>query len=108
MAFQRVAALADLWVGDMMRCEIAGRPVLVIRLGDRVHAYADRCAHLGVALSEGRLDGDVLTCSAHHYQYDARTGRGVNPTGVCLRAYPAKIEDGAIFVDVDVTPEARP
>ena len=108
MAFQRVATLDELWVGDMVRRMIGTRPVLLVRLGDdSVHAYEDKCAHLGVALSEGRLEGNVITCSAHQYQYDACSGRGVNPTDVCLRAYPVKLEAGAIFVDVDVDLDPR-
>ena len=37
----------------------------------------------------------------HQWQYDARTGQGVNPRGVALRALPMKIEDGGIWVEVD-------
>ena len=74
MTAHRVAALADLWIGDLVAARVAGTRLLVVRLGDDVHAYLDRCAHLGVALSEGTLEGGVLTCAAHHWQYDAATG----------------------------------
>jgi len=100
MAFQRVMALDELWSGEMVARVVEGKKVLVLRLGDEVYAYEDRCAHQGVALSEGRLDGDVLTCSAHHYQYDARSGRGVNPKNLCLVAYEVKLEAGEVLVDV--------
>jgi toluene monooxygenase system ferredoxin subunit len=73
----------------------------VVRLADEVHAYLDRCAHLGVALSEGTLEGGVLTCSAHHWQYDAATGRGINPDTACLVRFPVTITDGDVYVEVE-------
>jgi toluene monooxygenase system ferredoxin subunit len=101
MTAHRIGPLAELWAGDLVAAQLAGAKVLVVRLGDAVHAYADRCAHLGVALSEGTLDGCILTCSAHHWQYDLATGRGVNPDTACLVRYPVRIEHGVIYVEVE-------
>jgi toluene monooxygenase system ferredoxin subunit len=100
MAFRRVMPLAQLWRGEMIGRVVDGKKVLLLRVDDQVFAYEDRCAHLGVALSEGRLDGTTITCSAHHYQYDALSGKGVNPKDVCLRTFAVKLEAGDIFVDV--------
>jgi toluene monooxygenase system ferredoxin subunit len=100
MAFTRVMAEGELWLGELRACVVEGTKVLLLRVEDGVHAYEDRCAHLGVPLSEGRLEGTTLTCSAHHYSYDACSGQGVNPKNLCLRAYPVKLEGGDIFVDV--------
>jgi len=102
MAFVRVIASDELWDGEMKSCTVAGLRVclLLLRIGDTVRAYEDRCAHLGVPLSEGTLRGSVLTCSAHHYEYDALTGCGINPCTVKLVEFPLRIEDGAICVDV--------
>jgi toluene monooxygenase system ferredoxin subunit len=96
----RAIALADLWDGDMTGVVVGGHKVLLVRKGDEVRAFADRCAHLGVPISEGSLDGDVLTCRAHHYTYSACTGEGINPASVRLTRYPVAIRDGAVFVDV--------
>jgi toluene monooxygenase system ferredoxin subunit len=101
MAYHRVTTLAELWSGDLVGTAVGGVRVLVLRIGDGVHAYEDRCAHLGFELSRGTLDGRVLTCSAHHWQYDATTGRGINPAMACLRPFAIKVEDGVVYVDVD-------
>jgi toluene monooxygenase system ferredoxin subunit len=94
-------ALADLWDGEMQSCPVGGRQVLMLKLDGVVHAYEDRCAHQGVPLSEGELEGGVLTCRAHHWQYDASSGRGVNPAAACLKALPVRVEDDCILVDAD-------
>lgn len=101
MPFALAATMNDVWEGEPYACRVAGKPVLLVRFGPEVVAYADRCAHLGFALSKGRLDGHVLTCSAHLWSFDARTGAGVNPKNACLVRYPVQLEGGNVFVDVE-------
>lgn len=90
--------LDALWIGEMKGVSVGGRRVVLLRLEDGVFAYEDRCAHLGVPLSEGTLDAGVLTCRSHHYQYDARTGAGVNPRGVQLVVVPLAVRGGRILL----------
>lgn len=101
---KRLMALEELWDGEMRGHAVDGRKVLLVKLDGRVCAYEDRCAHLGVALSEGELIGDEIVCRAHQYRYDARTGCGVNPKSVSLRALPVTIEDGMIAVELERAP----
>jgi toluene monooxygenase system ferredoxin subunit len=101
MVFEPVAALDDVWSGEMVGTEVGGRKVLLARIGDTVYAYEDRCPHVGVPLSLGRLEGARLTCSAHYWEYDVQTGQGVNPAVTCLVRFPVRVEDGRILVDVE-------
>jgi toluene monooxygenase system ferredoxin subunit len=100
MSFERVLGADELWAGEMRGVVVRGERVLLVRTEDGVCAYEDRCAHLGVPLSQGRLEGGVITCSAHRYQYDAATGCGVNPERVRLRSIPVRIDQGQIAVDL--------
>ena len=99
--FRDAAALGELRIGEMKGVVLDGKPVLLVRLEDGVRAYADRCSHQGVRLSEGRLEGNRLTCHAHEWLYDAATGCGINPERCALTAYPAEVRDGRIHVDLD-------
>jgi toluene monooxygenase system ferredoxin subunit len=101
VSFEPAARLADIWSGELVGCDVAGRRVMLVRQGDAVHAYEDRCAHLGVRLSDGKLSGTRLMCRAHYWEYDVETGQGLNPTSVCLHRFPVRIEDGRILVDVE-------
>jgi toluene monooxygenase system ferredoxin subunit len=107
MAFQKVATLDDLWSGEILGLVVASRYVLLVNLDDTVYAYEDKCAHLGVPLSQGHLQGTTLTCRAHHWEYDLCTGTGCNPATVRLTAFAVKIEHGNILVDVEQTPARR-
>jgi nitrite reductase/ring-hydroxylating ferredoxin subunit len=49
----------------------------------------------------GRLENDVITCSAHEWRYGARTGCGIDPSAARLRSFAVEIADGVVWVDVD-------
>jgi toluene monooxygenase system ferredoxin subunit len=101
MAFERVVAASNFWDGDMHGFVVRGRRVVLVRIGGQFFAYEDRCAHLGLPLSDGQLVNGVIVCRAHRYEYDACTGRGLNPRSVCLRCY--RVAQDGDWVSVDVT-----
>ena len=103
MSFRRVADAASLWPGEMKGLVVDTTKVLLVNLDGTVHAYEDSCPHRGVPLSCGQLEASsgTLICGMHLWEYDARTGKGVNPRGVGLRRLPMKVEDDGIWVEVD-------
>lgn len=101
MSFRRVAAADALWPGEMLGLEVEGTKLLLVHLDDGVRAFENRCAHLGMPLDRGCLRGHTLVCRAHEWSYDARDGRGTNPRGVALRGFPTRVDEHAIYVDLD-------
>jgi toluene monooxygenase system ferredoxin subunit len=98
-AWLPVLYLDDVWEGEMVAIRVADADVLVVHLGDgEIRAYDNRCPHAGSPLSEGRLSDATLTCATHLWQFDARTGEGINPRGCKLRRYPMRVVDGVVVV----------
>lgn len=101
---QWVEALAidDLWEGEMIGVNLAGAvDVLLVKLGrDEIHAYDNRCPHAGARLSEGSLSAANLRCGAHLWEFDLRTGIGVNPRNCALRRFPVKLIAGNVWVRI--------
>ena len=79
--------LDDIWEGEMRPCTSGPSTSCCATSTGRSVAYEDRCPHLANPLSEGVLDGALLTCAAHEWAFDVRTGSGVNPASACLRRY---------------------
>jgi toluene monooxygenase system ferredoxin subunit len=100
MSLVELLAESELWLGEMRRVRIADARVLLLRTDAGVFAYEDRCPHLGLPLSTGTLEGHTLTCAAHHFQFDATTGQGINPSCLRLRVYPIECKAGVIHVDL--------
>lgn len=101
MAFERVCSVDEIWEGDMVGFEVGDVDVLLLwPVGGELRAVQGVCPHQEIALAEGTFDGKVLTCRAHLWQFDARTGKGINPTDCELAAYPVKVENDEVWVDV--------
>lgn len=88
----------DLWIGDLVGVEVDGHQVLLVNVDDEIRAYRDRCPHQESPLSDGDLDGSLLTCATHLWEFDALSGCGVNPDDSQLTGYPVRVEDGMIHV----------
>jgi toluene monooxygenase system ferredoxin subunit len=99
MTFREVLGEAELWVGEMRQVALHDCRVLLLRTEQGVRAYEDRCPHLGVPLSTGTLEGNIITCAAHHFQYEASSGRGNNPKHLHLRVLGVRCRTGMILVD---------
>ena len=94
-----VATLDDLWEGEMIDVQVGDELVLLVQLGGgEIRAYQGYCPHQKTPLADGKLQGRILTCAAHLWQFDLSTGKGVNPTSCQLDQYDVKIEDSAISV----------
>lgn len=93
--------LDDLWEGDVTAVMVDGESVLLVNIDGTVRAYSNRCPHQASALDEGDLDGEILTCSKHLWEFDALTGCGINPHDAQLKSFGCQVgDDGAIYVDI--------
>lgn len=84
-----------------MPFDVSGKKVLLINVDQSLRAYDASCPHQEHSLCDGKLDGHVLTCPAHEWKFDVRTGLGVNPTGCRLKSYALRVESDDVFVDVE-------
>ena len=104
---------ADFKDGEMRKIIFEGKEVLVARVGAKYYATQDRCQHLGGDLSQGKLEGTIITCPRHGSQYDLADGhviRWTDWTGLKLafakiaksprplRTYQVKIEGGKVLL----------
>jgi len=93
--------LDDLWEGDMTAVMVDGEAVLLVNIDGTVLAYSNRCPHQASALDEGDLVGETLTCSRHLWEFNALTGRGINPDDARLKSFGCQVgDDGTIYVDI--------
>ena len=98
VVWRYAGSLDDIWAGEMRAVSLGAVDVVLCNLDEMLVAYQDRCPHLANALSEGVLSEGVLTCAAHEWEFDVRTGRGVNPASACLHRYPVRVDGMNIFV----------
>ena len=68
-------------------------------------AIGDVCPHMGGTLHHGWLDGCVVSCPLHMWEFDVKTGKSVWPGDADLISYPVKVEGEDILVDIESPPQ---
>jgi nitrite reductase/ring-hydroxylating ferredoxin subunit len=85
--------------GEPSGTTVGDTPVLLVRHGTAIHALHDRCSHRGCLLSDGEVEGELITCACHGSQFDLRDGsvaRG--PAFAPQPAFAARERDGQVEV----------
>lgn len=80
-----VGKTADIPVGKMQKVTADGKEILVVNIDGNFYAMDDTCTHAGASLSEGTLEGSIITCGWHGAKFDCKAGK--------LHTFPAKIKD---------------
>ncbi len=70
-----VANVADCPPGSCLELAVAGRIVAVFNVAGDFHALDGICPHQGGPLGKGQLEGHVVTCPWHGWQFDVRSGQ---------------------------------
>ena len=83
------------------RLEHLGTPIVLIRNGDSVAAYLDRCPHAHWPLSEGEIDNGVLHCPGHGWQFDVVTGRCLNAPAYSLKPVSVNLSANNLVIEWD-------
>ncbi|HJV24533.1 MAG TPA: Rieske 2Fe-2S domain-containing protein [Aromatoleum sp.] len=102
MSFTKVCTMDDLWEGEMEPFTVNGHDILVVCAeGGNVRAFQGICPHQDIPLSEGKFDGEKIICRAHLWQFDACSGKGINPDDCALAEYPVKVNGDDILVQTE-------
>jgi nitrite reductase/ring-hydroxylating ferredoxin subunit/uncharacterized membrane protein len=97
--FVAVGGEAEVREGQPRRVEARGTALVLVRQDGRLHALADRCAHLGGPLSEGRLEGDAIRCPWHGSRFGLQDGRLVEgPSTFPQPCFEVRVRAGQIEV----------
>ena len=104
MAFVNVCNVAELEPKGIASFWVEEVEVLILRDHEgELHAFYGLCPHEDSPLIDGVFDGSTITCLMHGWILNASTGRGVNPPGCHIDAYPLKLEGDEVHVDLDTT-----
>ena len=98
--FVRVAAVDDVPPGSGKVVQAGGRTLALFNVEGAFYALDNTCLHRGGPVGEGDLEGVVVTCPWHGFQYDVTTGRNVFDPDVGLETFPVRVTNGDVEVAV--------
>lgn len=106
MEFVKALDTIELPPNKMVMVLLGGREILLANVDGAYHAIANRCTHMGGNLSNGVLNGSVVTCPRHGSQFDVRSGKLVGQGRLAFvkvhprdeESYPIKVEGTSLLV----------
>jgi len=98
----RVARAEEIPVGQLKGFEIGFNRFVVAHTADGFYAVDDECTHESKPLSNGRIHGREIMCTAHGARFDLGSGAVTAPPAVVpLNTLTVKVENDEIFVLLD-------
>ena len=99
MARIKALELAALPTERFALVTVDDQDVALFRRGDEVLAIGNLCPHQGGSLCDGFVEGDIVTCPLHGWEFDLRSGACMTIPGESVPCYAVTVEDGAVFLE---------
>jgi NAD(P)H-dependent nitrite reductase small subunit len=99
MARVKVLDLAALAPGTAELVTADGQDVALFRRGDEIFAVGNECPHQSGSLCDGLVEGDIVTCPLHGWEFDLRSGACMTVPGESVPRFAVTVEDGAIHLE---------
>lgn len=101
MELVEVCALQDIPPGSTRAARAGTKDIALFNLNGELHAIENSCLHQGMALSGGKLCGNIVACPAHGWKYDVTSGALVVAPQLKLKKFAVQVADGKILVEVE-------
>ncbi|HYL80648.1 MAG TPA: Rieske (2Fe-2S) protein [Candidatus Acidoferrum sp.] len=96
----KVASASELLPGQGRVGKAGDLEIALFNVGGSFHAIGNTCLHRGGPLGEGSLEGSVVTCPWHGWEYDLSTGASrVNPA-MRVPVYRTEVKGEEVFIEL--------
>jgi 3-phenylpropionate/trans-cinnamate dioxygenase ferredoxin subunit len=76
--------------------------VLVLNVEGHYYALEDMCSHDRFPLSDGEVEGEVITCALHGAKFCIRSGEALcAPAYAPVHVFPVRVENGMVQIRDD-------
>lgn len=99
--FVKVLQSTQLPPGQATEVQAGGRTLALVNVAGAFHALDNRCVHRGGPLGQGFLEGFLLVCPWHNWNYDVRTGEMTGSPEYKVACCEVKVEGGDVLVKVE-------
>ena len=98
--FVKVAQTSDIPAGQAKCVEVGDKRIAIFNLDGTFHAMDEVCSHQAGPLSEGEIEGTVVTCPWLGWEFDITTGVNRDDPDTAQEKFAVKVEGNDILVEV--------
>ncbi len=95
----KVGSKSEFPEGEARIVRAKDREVAVFNVGGVLHAIDNLCLHRGGPLGEGPLDGCIVTCPWHGWQFDVTTGASLMNPSAKVQSFKVQVQGDDVFVE---------
>jgi nitrite reductase/ring-hydroxylating ferredoxin subunit len=99
MARVKVLGLGELPPEALTLVSMNGDQVVLYRKRDEVFALGNECPHQGGSLCDGWVEGEIVVCPLHGWEFDVRSGACMTVPGERVARYTVCVEGDAIYLE---------
>ncbi len=77
---------------------VSGRELAVFNIDGAIHVIDNACLHRGGPLGDGEVEGKLVTCPWHGWQYDVTTGSNIFDPAIKVQRLEVRVEDDEVWV----------
>lgn len=96
--FVKVASKSEVSPGEGKVVEAEGKTFALFNVEGTFYALDNTCLHRGGPLGEGQLEGKVVTCPWHAWQWDVTTGVSKMNPETKVANFPVEIRGEEVYV----------
>ena len=97
-SFVKVAKISEIPEDTGKLVQVGGQDIALFKVKGKVHAIFALCPHQGGPLDEGGLNGKLVTCPWHGWEFDVTNGLcGFNPA-IKTPTFEVKEQNGDVYV----------
>ena len=100
MALEKAAKLSEIPAGSIREVHVGGKALALANVGGTLYAIDNTCLHRGGPLGEGQLDGKIVTCPWHGWQFDVSTGKAVQNPNAGVGCFRTEVSGDEVFVEL--------
>ena len=96
----KVALLGEIPPGESLEVVAEEKIIALFNVEGEIFALDGNCPHAGGPLGNGELNGTVITCPWHGWQFDVTTGQHQTSQMICQKRFKVEIRGEEIWVNV--------
>ena len=100
MAWTKLAKVSELPTGALIEVEHGEKIVALCNVEGEIRAMSGVCPHQGGPLGEGMLNGSLVTCPWHMWEFDSGTGVCAFSSEVTIPTYAVRVEADSVLVNM--------